>query len=174
MDALLTAELPAFVQKQRTFCGSLRRTAAGWASVPERVGRFVHVWGWVVVKPSTAFPVHDFRSWVSCAIVRFTKLKRVVMGEAKLFKALNRLLRKMIQCFEAFGTPHAGDPCWSDWKCNSGNATKTQARHASNNLLQTHCKRFLESKIFQMQLANHHQVSLERRVGFISSFHGKA
>ena len=57
-------------------------------------------------------------SWVSSVIVRFTMHKRVVMGETKLFKALNRLLRKMIQCLEAFGMPRAGDPCWSHWKCN--------------------------------------------------------
>ena len=55
-------------------------------------------------------------SWVSSVILRFTMHKRVVMGETKLFKALNRLLRKMIQCLKAFGMPHAGDPCWSGWK----------------------------------------------------------
>ena len=82
------------------------------------------------------FPVHNFKSWVSCVIVRFTKLKRVVMGETQLFKALSRLLRKVIQCFEAFGTPHAGDPCWSDWKCNK-NSGQTCIKQPFTNPLQT-------------------------------------
>ncbi len=47
--------------------------------------------------------------------------KEAVMGETKLFEALNQvnqMLWKMIRCFEALETAHAGDTCW--WKpCKS-------------------------------------------------------
>jgi len=66
LDALLTAELHAFFQKQKTFCLVL----GGSQTI-------------------ATFPVHNFKSWVSSMIVRFTNHKRVVVGETKLFKAFN-------------------------------------------------------------------------------------
>ncbi len=43
-----------------------------------------------------------------------SSLSMLVMGEIKLFKALNQLnqlLRKMINCFEELETQHAGKKC---------------------------------------------------------------
>ncbi len=58
----------------------------------------------------------------------------LVMGQTNLFEAsnqLNQLIRKMIHCFEALETPHAGQKCV--------NATKTQAKTC----IKTDSKRFI-------------------------------
>jgi hypothetical protein len=53
-----------------------------------------------------------------------------------------------------------------------GNATVEMPQKLRPNMHKTtFYKPSLESKIFQMELANHPQVSLELQVGFISSFH---
>jgi len=66
------------------------------------------------------------------------------------YKDSNQLRRKMIQRLKAkhhtLVTP-AGQ--------NSVNATQTKAKHAQRKLLQTHCKCFVESIIYHMQLTNH-------------------
>ncbi len=54
----------------------------------------------------------------------------LVTGEINLFEAsnqLNKLFRKMIHCFEALETPHAGDACWSKLcKCNKNSGQNMQ------------------------------------------------
>ena len=92
LDALLTAELPSLFKNRGLFAAcseeppqvgpAFERGRKSWPFCPclELGGR----------QTIATFPVHNFKSWVSCVIARFTEHKRVVMTETKHFKALNR------------------------------------------------------------------------------------
>ncbi len=87
LDALLTAELHAFVEKQRTFCGLLRRKAAGRASVREWLNDSAVLYNCLELggcQTITTFAGHNFNSWVSSMIVRFTNPKG---GSNKAFQS---------------------------------------------------------------------------------------